>query len=81
MGIKDLPLTSGKKIIKVFNKTLRGWDCHRSNENHFVLTHPDHPGLYMSIPDHREVDRNLLRTELGKAGISTRDFRKAYDRT
>lgn len=78
MGKKDLPLAKGKKIAKVFEKRL-GWACRRNADNHFVLTHPDHPNLYISIPDHKEVDRNLLRTELKKAGITTKDFRKKYD--
>ena len=36
-------------------------------KNHFVLTHPDKPPtLIISIPDHKEVSRSLLKTELGK---------------
>jgi hypothetical protein len=33
----------------------------------------------LSIPDQREVDRNLLRSELRRAGISTTEYRNRYD--
>lgn len=79
MGIKELPLTSGKKIVKVFKKKFQGWEIRRSEENHFVLTHPNFPNLPISIPDHKEVDRYLLQAELRKVKITTKEFRKRYD--
>jgi predicted RNA binding protein YcfA (HicA-like mRNA interferase family) len=76
MGVKDLPLDSGKKLTKVFESF--GWISHRG-KNHFVLTHPDKPPtLTPSIPDHRQVSRTLLKTELRKAGISEEEFCKIY---
>jgi hypothetical protein len=48
--------------------------------NHFAMTHPGVPGVVISIPDHKEVGRQLLRTELRKAGIDPADYRKRYDR-
>jgi predicted RNA binding protein YcfA (HicA-like mRNA interferase family) len=78
MGVKDLPLDSGKKITKVFESL--GWVSHRGGRNHFVLTHPNKaPTLVISIPDHRHVDRALLKTELRKAGISEEEFCKIYN--
>ena len=76
MGIKDLPLDSGKKIVKAFESF--GWVSHRG-KNHFVLTHPDKPPtLAISIPDHKQVSRTLLKTELRKAGISEDLFCEVY---
>lgn len=77
MGVKDLPLDSGKKITKVFESL--GWVSHRG-KNHFVLTHPDKPpSLMISIPDHNQVDRFLLKAEIRKAGISEEVFCKIYN--
>lgn len=77
MGVKDLPLDSGKKITKVFESL--GWIAHRG-KNHFVLMHPDKPQtLIISIPDHRQISRTLLKTELKKAGISEEEFCKIYN--
>ncbi len=76
MGIKSLPLDSGKRIVKVFEAF--GWVCHRG-KNHFVLTHPEKPPtLVISIPDHRQVDRALLKAELRKAGITEDVFCAVY---
>lgn len=76
MGIKNLPLDSGKKITKVFETF--GWVSHRG-KNHFVLTHPNKPPtLMISIPDHSQVDRALLKAELRKADITEDQFCDAY---
>jgi hypothetical protein len=76
VGIKNLPLDKGKRITEVF--TMFGWVPHYG-KNHFVLTHPDQPPtLVISIPDHKQVDRFLLRAELKKAGITEVQFCEAY---
>ena len=75
MGMKDLPLDDGRTITKVWESL--GWQAYRG-KNHFVVTHPSMPGLTISIPDHKEVDRKLLRTELRKAHISIDEFIVAY---
>ncbi len=78
MGVKNLPLDSGKKINKVFEAC--GWISHYG-KNHFVLTHPDKPPtLIIAIPDHKQVSRTLLKTELRKAGIPIEVFCQFYDR-
>ena len=76
MGIKNLPLDSGKRITKVFE--FFGWQA-GYGKNHFTLTHPDKPPtLIISIPDHKQVDRALLKAELRKAGIPEDLFCETY---
>lgn len=76
MGIKDLPLDSGRNIVKVFETF--GWVAHRG-KNHIVLNHPNRPpSLNISIPDHKEVDRALLKSQIRKAEISEEQFLSAY---
>jgi predicted RNA binding protein YcfA (HicA-like mRNA interferase family) len=73
-----LPLGDGRKHLKVFISL--GWSFRSRHKNHFVLTHPDHPDVYVSIPDHDEVKKQTLKAILRDAGISDRDYRKAFDR-
>jgi hypothetical protein len=78
MGIKDLPLDAGKRIYKVFEKIgfeLKG----RSEKNHFILRRPNDPYLFISIPDHPEVDRRTLKAEVRKTGLTDKQFRLRYD--
>lgn len=76
MGTKNLPLDKGRKIAKVFEAF--GWVPHQG-KNHIVLTHPDKPpDLNISIPDHKQVDRFLLKAELKKAGITEDEFCEKY---
>jgi len=81
MSIKKLPLTSGNKIVKVFEHF--GW-VSAYGKNHFVLSHPGvPPALKISIPDRREVDRALLKAEIRKAlatGITEENFLEIYER-
>lgn len=72
MGQKDLPLEAGRYHVKIF-EYLR-WSVVRSKKNHFVLTHPDHPNVLLSIPDHPEVARGTLAAELRKCGISHEEY-------
>jgi hypothetical protein len=77
MGVKGLPLESGKTLKKAFEAF--GWVAHYG-KNHWVLTHPEKPpNLAISIPDHRQVSRTLLKTELRKAGIAEDAFCAACD--
>lgn len=77
MGVKDLPLDSGRHIQAVFVDAF-GWVAHYG-KNHWVLVHPEKPPeLVISIPDHKEVDRKLLKAELRKAGITVEAFCKAH---
>lgn len=78
MGLKEIPLAKGRKHAKVLRKSF-GWFERRSDKNHIVLTNPEHPGIILSMPDHKEVDRKLLLAELGKAGITTADYKRAFD--
>ena len=79
MSKKDLPLSNGKRICKVFESMNRGWSLFgKSEKNHFILRNPALPYVFLSIPDHNPVDRNTLKAELRKATISDSDFAEAY---
>jgi hypothetical protein len=76
MGVKDLPLDSGRRLVRVFEAF--GWVANQG-KGHIVLQHPNKsPFLKLSIPDHREVDRFLLRTEIRKAELTPQQFMDMY---
>lgn len=77
MGMKNLPLDCAQTVVKVFEQF--GWVPHRGN-NHYVLTHIHKRHINLSIPDHKEIDRALLRAQIKKAGITEDQFVTVYKR-
>ena len=60
MGLTNLPLDSGRRHVRVFQSF--GWILRREG-NHLVMTNPEAPHVVISIPNHREVDRKLLKAD------------------
>lgn len=78
MSLKELPCDKGKRIYKVFEKIGFKFEG-RSEKNHFILRRPSDPYLFISIPDHPEVDRKTLKAEVRKTGLTDKQFRAHYD--
>jgi predicted RNA binding protein YcfA (HicA-like mRNA interferase family) len=55
--MSNLPLISGKKAIKAFNKD--GWIVKRQSGSHIILVKPGSI-VTLSIPNHKEVKRGTL---------------------
>ncbi len=66
-----LPVVSGKKAIRAF--LAAGWVESRRESSHIVLVKPGMP-VNLSIPDHKELDRGLLRKLIRHSGLSTDEF-------
>jgi hypothetical protein len=77
MALSDLPLASGLDHARVFQKRFK-WVVRRK-ANHIVLTHPNVPGVTLSIPNHKEVKRPLLHSQILKAGQTDEKYRAAFD--
>jgi len=78
MALKDLPFDTGKRIYRVFERI--GFEFKgRSEKNHFILQRRNDPHLFISIPDHPEVDRQTLKSEVRKTGLTDAQFRAHYD--
>jgi len=77
MALSELPLASGSAHVKVFTKKF-GWIVRRSG-NHIVLTNPNIPNVTLSIPDHKEVKRPLLKRQIELAQLTDSLYRKAFD--
>ena len=66
-----LPVISGREAIRAFGKL--GWQVVRQRGSHICMSRPG-ASATLSIPDHRELDRGLLRSLIRAAGITVEDF-------
>ena len=79
MGIKDLPIARGGDIVDCLIEDYGLTLVKRSDKNHYILSAP-RARRWISIPDHKEVKRDLLLTELRVAGIDSREFGARFRR-
>jgi predicted RNA binding protein YcfA (HicA-like mRNA interferase family) len=66
----SLPVISGRKAVKVFQKI--GFTLHRQKGSHMILYHAN--GRHLSVPDHKELDRGTLRALIRGSGITVEEF-------
>jgi predicted RNA binding protein YcfA (HicA-like mRNA interferase family) len=66
----SLQVVSGREAGKALPKL--GFVYEHHSGSHMIHYHPD--GCHLSIPDHRELDRGLLRKLIRHAGISVEEF-------
>jgi predicted RNA binding protein YcfA (HicA-like mRNA interferase family) len=67
----QLPVISGRRARRAFEKT--GWLFNRQRGSHMILTKPG-VAANLSVPDHRELDRGLLRGLIRDAGMTVEEF-------
>lgn len=66
-----LPVVSGKKALRAFEKA--GWIYKRRRGSHMIMVKPG-VRVTLSIPDHKELDRGLLRDLISDAQITIQQF-------
>ena len=71
-----LPVISGKDAVRAFEKA--GWQKVRFIKNHYQLVKLNRQE-HLSIPDHKELDRGLLRSEIRIAGLTVNQFTALLD--
>ena len=71
-----LPVISGRQARKAFEKA--GWHFNRQRGSHMVLIKAGLP-VNLSVPDHRELDRVLLRGLIRDAGLTVDEFQEFLD--
>ncbi len=67
-----LPVVSGKEAIDVFEKA--GWHIERRARSRHIIMKKSGIKTTLSIPEHRTLDRGLLRALIRDAYISVADF-------
>ena len=66
-----LPVVSGREAVRAFAKA--GWIFNRQRSSHMILVKPGF-AVNLSVPDHRELDRGLLRGLIRDAGMTVDEF-------
>jgi len=66
----QLPVISGREAGKAFEKI--GFTLARQRGSHIIFYHPD--GRHLSIPNHQELDRGLLRALIRGARLTVEEL-------
>lgn len=69
-----LPVISGKEAIKAFEKA--GWHIERRAKSRHIIMKKSGMKTTLSIPEHKVLDRGLLRALIRDAYISVDEFNK-----
>ncbi len=67
-----LPVISGKEAIRAFEKA--GWYIDRRAKSRHIIMKKSGMKTTLSIPEHKTLDRGLLRALIRDAFISVVDF-------
>jgi predicted RNA binding protein YcfA (HicA-like mRNA interferase family) len=67
----QLPVISGRQARRAFERA--GWTFDRQRGSHMILVKAGSP-VNLSVPDHKELDRGLLRGLIRDAGMSVDEF-------
>lgn len=67
-----LPVVSGKEAVKAFGKI--GYIPDHQTGSHMILRHINEPYRRLSIPNHREISKGLLRDLIKEAGLTVEEF-------
>lgn len=67
----QLPVVSGRDARRAFENA--GWIFNRQRGSHMILIKPN-VSVNLSVPDHRELDRGLLRGLIRDAGMTVEQF-------
>ena len=67
----QLPVVSGRVARRAFERA--GWKFDRQRGSHMILAKPG-VAVNLSVPDHRELDRGLLRGLIRDAGMTVEEF-------
>ena len=72
----QLPVASGREARRAFEKA--GWTFNRQRSSHMILVKAG-VAANLSVPDHRELDRGLLRGLIRDEGLTVEEFVRLLD--
>ena len=67
-----LPVVSGREAVRAFERI--GYVVDRQRGSHIQLRHPGPPNRRLTVPDHKELARGLLRSLIRDAGLTVDEF-------
>jgi predicted RNA binding protein YcfA (HicA-like mRNA interferase family) len=69
--VSKLPVVSGADCVKALGKV--GFVVYRQRGSHITLVRTT-PSAQTTIPNHKELDRGMLRAIIRQAGLSVDEF-------
>lgn len=69
-----VPVLKPSQVVAAFEQL--GWEVARRRGSHIILTKPGHIAT-LSVPNHPEVARGVLRALIARAGVSVDEFLEA----
>ena len=73
---EKLPIISGKKCVKALTKA--GFYILRRKSTHIIMRR-DNPFAQITVPDHKTLDRGMLRAIIRDAGLTIEEFNRLLD--
>lgn len=67
-----LPVVSGAKAVKAFQRI--GYELSHQTGSHIILRSNKPPHRHLSIPNHKELSKGLLRGLIRDAGLTIEQF-------
>ena len=71
-----LPVISGAEAVRAFERAC--WTVARRESSHIILTKKG-VAANLSVPNHRTLDRGLLRALIRASGLSVEEFTQHLD--
>jgi predicted RNA binding protein YcfA (HicA-like mRNA interferase family) len=72
-----LPVISGKEAVKAFQKS--GWEIKRIGSSRHIILKKESTSVTLSVPDHKVLDRGLLRSLIRDALLTVDAFCKLLE--
>jgi predicted RNA binding protein YcfA (HicA-like mRNA interferase family) len=67
-----LPVVSGGEAVKAFRKL--GYEIDEQHGSHIILRGTDPPHRRLSVPNHKELAKGILRALIREAGLTVEEF-------
>jgi len=67
--VPRLPVVSGQDLVRALTKA--GFEVHHQKGSHIILKRTVAPFARLSVPNHKELKRGLLRSLLREAGLTS----------
>lgn len=69
-----LPILSGSEVIKAFSGL--GYQVDHQTGSHIILRQQQEPHRRLTVPNHKEIAKGIMRAIIKQAGLSVEEFIK-----
>jgi len=72
--VGKLPVISGAQAVRAFQRV--GYAVNHQTGSHVILRRENPPHRHLSVPNHKELGRGLLRGLIRDAGLTVDEFHR-----